>query len=271
AGPVQLIEMSQALDPASPATLDSSPAGFGNDPLGTNNGAGYPMNPVTHQPYTPMPVKRADFGRVIAEFWADGPSSETPPGHWNLMANAIADNPLTVKRIGGVGPIVNDLEWDVKAYFAVNGATHDAAVECWGTKRVYDSVRPISQIRYMGGLGQSSDAMGPSYDPHGLPLVPGMIEVITPESSAPGERHAALAAFLGELALHVWPGPPADPTTQVSGAAWIRAKNWLPYQRDTFVTPAFASYFSGHSTFSRAAAEVLTRLTGSQYFPGGLF
>ena len=93
----------------------------------------------------------------------------------------------------------------------------------------------------------------------------------TPESSAPGERHAALAAFLGEVALHVWPGPPADPTTQVSGAVWVRAKNWLPYQRDTFVTPAFASYFSGHSTFSRAAAEVLTRLTGSRYFPGGLF
>jgi hypothetical protein len=271
AGPVQLIEMSQALDPGNPATLDSSPAGFGNDPLGTNDGTGYPLNPATGQPYAPRPVKRADFGRVIAEFWADGPSSETPPGHWNVIANAVADNPLTVKRIGGVGPVVNDLEWDVKAYFAVNGATHDAAVACWGTKRVYDSVRPISQIRYMGGLGQSSDSLGPSYDANGLPLVPDMIEIVTPESSAPGERHAALAAFLGEVALHVWPGPPADPTTQVSGAAWIRAKNWLPYQRDTFVTPAFASYFSGHSTFSRAGAEVLTRLTGSQYFPGGLF
>jgi hypothetical protein len=36
------------------------------------------------------------------------------------------------------------------------------------------------------------------------------------------------------------------------------------------VTPAFAAYVSGHSTFSRAAAEVLTSLTGSEYFPGGL-
>jgi len=270
AGPVQLLEMSQALDPGNPAMLDSSPAGFGNDPLGTNDGTGYPVNPVTGLPYVSQMVKRADFGRVIAEFWADGPASETPPGHWNVLANSVADNPATVKRIGGVGPLVNDLEWDVKSYFAVNGATHDAAIECWGTKRVYDSVRPISQIRYMGGLGQSSDAMGPSYDPNGLPLVPGLIEVITPASSAPGERHAALAPFLGEVAVDAWPGPPADPTTQVSGAMWIRAKNWLPYQRDTFVTPAFASYFSGHSTFSRAAAEVLTRLTGSQYFPGGL-
>jgi hypothetical protein len=27
---------------------------------------------------------------------------------------------------------------------------------------------------------------------------------------------------------------------------------------------------SGHSTFSRAAAEVMTAFTGSEYFPGGL-
>ena len=45
---------------------------------------------------------------------------------------------------------------------------------------------------------------------------------------------------------------------------------WVPYQRPTFVTPAFPGYVSGHSTFSRAAAEVLTSLTGSEYFPGGL-
>jgi membrane-associated phospholipid phosphatase len=45
---------------------------------------------------------------------------------------------------------------------------------------------------------------------------------------------------------------------------------WVPYQRPTFVTPAFAGYVSGHSTFSRAAAEVLTELTGEPTFPGGL-
>ena len=51
---------------------------------------------------------------------------------------------------------------------------------------------------------------------------------------------------------------------------WIRAVDWMPYQRATFVTPAFAGYVSGHSTFSRAAAEVITEFTGSPYFPGGL-
>ena len=36
------------------------------------------------------------------------------------------------------------------------------------------------------------------------------------------------------------------------------------------MTPAFQGYISGHSTFSRAAAEVLTGFTGSEYFPGGV-
>ena len=36
------------------------------------------------------------------------------------------------------------------------------------------------------------------------------------------------------------------------------------------MTPAFPGFISGHSTFSRAAAEVLAALTGSPYFPGGL-
>jgi hypothetical protein len=50
----------------------------------------------------------------------------------------------------------------------------------------------------------------------------------------------------------------------------MRAVDWMPYQLRTFVTPAFPAFISGHSTFSRASAEVLTALTGSAYFPGGL-
>jgi len=267
---VEEIQRSSQMTPDDGATLDISPAATGNNPLGTNDGGGYPVNPITGQPYTPEIVKRGDYRRVIAEFWADGPNSETPPGHWNVMANYVSDSPQLVKRIEGTGPIVNDLEWDVKLYFALNAAVHDAAVGCWGTKRIYDSTRPISMIRYMGELGQSSDPTGPSYNPDGLPLVPGLIEVITPESSAAGERHAALAAYVGEIAIFAWPGGPADPTTQYSGVQWIRAKTWVPYQKDTFVTPAFADYTSGHSTFSRAAPEVLARFTGSPFFPGGL-
>lgn len=150
----------------------------------------------------------------------------------------------------------------MKLYFALNGSVHDAAIAAWGIKRAYQCVRPISMIRYLAGKGQSSDPSGPSYDPEGLPLVPGLIEVITAASSAPGQRHAALAGHVGEIAIRAWSG---------GGVGWILGVNWVPYQRATFVTPAFPGYVSGHSTFSRAAAEVLAAYTGSPYFPGGLY
>ena len=62
------------------------------------------VNPVTGQPYAPDVVNEGDFGRVMAEFWADGPKSETPPGHWNVLANLVSDELAPNLRIGGTGP-----------------------------------------------------------------------------------------------------------------------------------------------------------------------
>jgi hypothetical protein len=267
-GARRVIELSSYLTPTDGATIDISPGAYGNNPLGTNDGTGHPVNPITGQPYPPQVVPRGDFWRVLAEFWADGPQSETPPGHWNMLANQVSDR-MTAHRIGGVGPDLDRLEWDVKLYLALNGSVHDAAIVSWGLKGKYDSVRPISMIRYMGGKGQSSDPMGPSYSPEGLPLQPGLIEVITAETTAPGQRHAALAGHEGEIALFNYPGPPTV-TSDPAGVTWIRAVEWTSYQKRTFVTPAFPGYTSGHSTFSRAAAEVMTLFTGSPYFPDGL-
>jgi hypothetical protein len=260
---------SAQLDPADGVRIDIGPGALGGNPLGTNDGHGHPTNPANGQAYATDSVLAADYLRAIAEFWADGPSSETPPGHWNTIANAVEDGTGFTARFAGTGPVLDRLEWDVKTYFALNGAEHDAAIAAWGLKRAYDSVRPISMIRYMGGKGQSSDPQGASYDPQGLPLVPGLVEVVTAESSAPGQRHAGLAAHVGEVVVRAWRGNPADPKTTTSGVGWIRAVEWVPYQRPTFVTPAFAGWVSGHSTFSRAGAEVLTAITGSEYFPGG--
>jgi hypothetical protein len=191
------------------------------------------------------------------------------------LANTVSDHRQLLKQIGGSGVVVNDLEWDVKLYFALNGAVSDAAIAAWDSKRKYDYVRPITMIRYMGGKGQSSDSMGTAYHPEGLPLVTDLIEVVTVGSSAPGQRHENVLNDLGqpaigEIAIRAWPGQPADPHNEYSGVEWIRAIGWLPYQRETFVTPPFAAYLSGHSTFSRAGAEILTLFTGDAYFPGGL-
>jgi hypothetical protein len=267
---VQVIRDSSMLDPASTRTIDISPGALGANSLGANDGTGHPVNPATGQPYPPDVVSEADFGRVMAEFWADGPRSETPPGHWNVLANKASDALAPDLRIGGQGEPVDRLEWDTKLYLALNGAVHDAAIAAWGLKGHYDTVRPISLVRYMGGLGQSTDLAGPSYDPEGLPLVPDLIEVVTKEKTAPGGPMAALAGHEGAIAVRSWKGNPKDPKTQVGGVGWILATAWVPYQLPTFVTPSFPAYASGHSTFSRAAAEVLTAFTGSEYFPGGV-
>ncbi len=267
---VEVVGYSSVLDPTFGVMVDISPAAIGANPLGTNDGNGYDANPTTGAPYVPNIVNDGDFGRTVAEFWADGPDSETPPGHWNTMANAVTDELGENLRIGGTGEPVDALEWDVKLYLALNGANHDAAIAAWGAKGYYDYIRPISMIRWMGGNGQSSDPDGPSYSEDGLPLQDGLVEVVTAESTAPGERHAELAGHEGEIAVLSYAGNPPDPEAEIGGVEWILAIDWIPYQAPTFVTPSFSGYVSGHSTFSRASAEVLTGITGSEFFPGGL-
>ena len=288
---LDLINRSRYLDPSEgpgTQTINISPNSYGNRPLGTHNNQGYAVNPSTGQPYADNFVLQADYSRVLAEFWADGPDSETPPGHWNTLANYVSDHEDVVKRIEGTGPVVSDLEWDVKLYLAINGAVHDSAVGAWGSKRQYDYVRPVTKIRYQGGLGQSSDPSGEFYHADGLPLIPGEIEMTSATSVAPGGVHRNVydnanqdangnfiehfteAELVGKVVVKAWNHEPEDPLTEFSGIDWILAENWVPYQRDNFVTPPFAAYISGHSTFSRAAAEVLSLYTGSEYFPGGL-
>jgi hypothetical protein len=277
---------SSHLDPSDGVMWDISPASIGNAPLadpddyaayynladGGDWGPGHDVNPATGKPYEPQMVPRGDYARILAEFWADGPDSETPPGHWFVIMNYVADHPSFEKRLGGDGPVLGDLEWDVKAYLAMGGAMHDAAVASWGVKGWYDFIRPISAIRYMCDQGQCTDPDGPSYSPDGINLHPGLVEVVTVETTQPGERHEHLAGQEGKIAVYAWRGHDYvnDPEIDTAGVGWILAESWWPYQRPTFVTPPFAGYVSGHSTYSRAAAEVMTLLTGSAYFPGGM-
>ena len=287
----QVLIWSSHLDASNPVMWDISPNSIGNaelptDPAefpdfynyfdGGDAGQGYAVNPVTGEGYEEQWVSRGDYTRVLAEFWADGPESKTPPGHWFLILNYVNDHPLFTKRLGGEGPVLDELEWDVKAYFAMGGCMHDAAVASWGVKGWYDYVRPITAIRWMAEQGQRTNPLQSNYHPQGLRLLPGLVEVLTEKSTALGERHEHLAGKKGEnigkIAAYCWRGPNyiKDPDIDAAGVGWILVENWWPYQRPSFVTPPFAGYVSGHSTFSRSGAELMTLLTGSQYFPGGL-
>jgi len=272
------------LDTTDNVIWDISPANIGNTSSYPNNfneyqtfydffnggeaGSGRSINPITGQAYLPQLVKRGDYARVLAEFWADGLDSETPAGHWFAIYNKVSADPLYVKQWAGQGSILNDLEYDIKAYLTLSGGMHDAAICAWSHKGWYDSPRPVSTIRYMAGKGQSTNNTLPNYHPAGIPLLPGYIEIVTETDSLAGANNE----HVGKIKLYTWKGPDyiTDPLTTMSGVGWILAENFWPYQRPTFVSPPFAGYISGHSTFSAAAAEIMTQISGSEYFPGGM-
>lgn len=275
---------SSHLDPSDGVMIDISPASFGNiqnyptthsaltdfykELEGGDIGMGRNENPYTGEAYEVQEVPRGDYTRVLAEFWTDGPDSETPPGHWFTILNYVSDHALFEKRFEGQGDLLDDLEWDVKSYFMLGGAVHDAAITAWGIKGYYDFIRPVCALRAMADYGQSSDENELSYHPKGVALVPGYIEVVKSGDSLAGDNDENV----GKIKVMAWKGPDYidDPDTDMAGVDWILAENWWPYQRPSFVTPPFAGYVSGHSVFSRAAAEVMTYLTGDEYFPGGM-
>ena len=274
------------LDPSSGVLWDISPKSIGNITSslfpteykeyenfyklieGGDIGKGHSINPKTNSSYESQIVPRGDYTRVLAEFWADGPDSETPPGHWFTILNYVNDHPQIVKKMLGNGNVLPHLEWDVKSYFILGGAMHDAAVAAWSIKGWYDYIRPISAIRYMADLGQSSEISLPNYHVNGILLKPGFIELVSEEDPLAFRK----PENIGKIKLFTWKGHTAISNTNIdqSGVGWILAENWWPYQRPSFVTPPFAGFVSGHSTFSRAAAEVMTLLTGDAFFPGGI-
>ena len=115
--------------------------------------------------------------------------------------------------------------------------------------------------------GQSTDNTQSNYNVLGLPLVENYIETVEE-----GDPLNSLGNNTGKIKLFTWLGHDSItyPQTDQAGVGWILAEDWYPYQRPTFVTPPFAGYVSGHSVFSRTAAELLTMMTGSEFFPGGL-
>ena len=83
-----------------------------------------------------------DEQKMIAEYWADGPQSELPPGHWDLFAQLVSRRDWHGERSHG-------LDADVKLFFGLTNAIFDASICCWDNKRAFDSVRPITAIRYL--------------------------------------------------------------------------------------------------------------------------
>ncbi len=76
-----------------------------------------------------------DTEKAKAEYWADGPKSEFPPGHMAVFAQALS-------RMRG-----NTLDQDAKLFFVLGNALMDASISAWAAKYEYDFVRPVTAIR----------------------------------------------------------------------------------------------------------------------------
>jgi hypothetical protein len=142
-----------------------------------------------------------DFRKTTAEYWEDGPGTVTPPGHWNQFAQWVARRDA------------NSLDKDARMFFALNNALLDASISAWDGKGRWDSIRPISAIRWL----------------------------------------------YKDKIIQAWGGP-------YQGPSYIKGQDWIPYRPPNDPAPPFAEYASGHSTFSMAAAEVLTGFTGRGNF-----
>ncbi len=70
-----------------------------------------------------------------ANFWADGPGTATPPGHWNQIAVDL-----------GTLEALNECRM-ARMLALLNTAQADAFVACWWNKYHHDLVRPITEVR----------------------------------------------------------------------------------------------------------------------------
>jgi hypothetical protein len=79
----------------------------------------------------------SDASKAKAEYWADGPRTEFPPGHMGVFAQFIC------RKKG------NNLDSDTKLFFMLGNAMMDASIAAWWYKfkPEYDFVRPVTAIR----------------------------------------------------------------------------------------------------------------------------
>jgi hypothetical protein len=191
--------------------------------------------------------------KVIAEYWADGPNSELPPGHWQLFAIYVSE------RDGHTD------DQDAKMFFALSNALADAAIAAWDAKRAYDSVRPITAVRYLMH-GQTITGYGPLGPSGGLRQIPGEAWVPyqpltfpTPPFPEHVSGHSTFSAAAAEV-LKRFTGSDSFGASYVKPAGAMVLEPGLP-GRDLTLSWA---------TFSAAAEQAgMSRIYGGIHFDNG--
>lgn len=193
-----------------------------------------------------------DRQKVIAEYWADGPSSELPPGHWCLFAHFVSARDK------------HDLDADVKLLFAVTNAVLDAGIAIWEAKRAYDSVRPVTAIHFLykgkkvkawGGPGQGTIIInGEDWQPYQAPTV------VTPPFAEYVSGHSGFSAAGAEILKRF---------TGSDACGWSHTQPAGSSKFEPGLVPATDITLSW-KTFTDAANQAgMSRRYGGIHFPDG--
>jgi len=120
----------------------------------------------------------------IAQFWGYGPGSSTPPGHWNQIAQTIAQQQH------------NSLAENARLFALLNFALADAAIVSWDCKYVFQLWRPITAIQ----LADTDSNPQTTADPFWLPLLPTppFPEYTSGHSTFSGAAATVLAVFYAD-------------------------------------------------------------------------
>ena len=147
----------------------------------------------------------------IAHFWADGGGTWTPPGHWNSIAQDVAD---------AQG---NTLSENARLFALLNIAEADAGIAAWDCKfdPAFDFWRPITAIREADNDGNP----GTTGDPNWLPLIatPPFPTYTSGHSTFSGAAARVLANFFGTDDISF--------TTSAEGAAGVPPRSFNSFSQ----------------------------------------
>jgi hypothetical protein len=126
---------------------------------------------------------RTEDQTQIALFWADGAGTETPPGHWNSIAQSVA-------RDRG-----NTMEQNARLFALLNMAMADAAICAWEAKYAFNFWRPVTAIR--NGQTDGNPATDPDLSWTPLLVTPPFPDYVSGHSTFSGAAATVLALFYG--------------------------------------------------------------------------
>jgi len=120
---------------------------------------------------------------LIALFWADGAGTETPPGHWNSIAQSVAAS------------LQSSMEQNARLFALLNVAMADAAICAWDAKYTFDNWRPVTAIRNGDIDGNPATVIDPDWS--SFIVTPPFPDYVSGHSTFSGAASTVLAMFFG--------------------------------------------------------------------------